>query len=317
MGNGKVILNSDSIVEEHKLKPSGLPFLQLRDWLDLSLNYSVPFSLLILSRAFIVSGKVKPEEAIQATLSSLPDEVVDIVGVTTLTLRSTTFQLAGNTVQYPMNVTTAGNLVNIRTGIVNTTVTGTVYSDNQLAVYQVDRVLLPLSFFVSISPALVPSKPVKKAPSPVSDESASSTDASVQASDVVPHRALNVVVCFAGLVIARVHSFRCCSNNNNNNNNKPKPTQTPQLLKIAVTGLTELLRLFSSGQDRMDIVNDVQRYEVSVSSIDDVVMILNSDYENAYFVTVSNGERERETKKKKQKTTPDEKKKKAPAKHKA
>ncbi|CAL5419945.1 unnamed protein product [Camellia sinensis] len=109
---------------------------------------------------------------------------------------------AGSTVQYPMNVTTAGNLVNIRTGIVNTTVTGTVYSDNQLAVYQVDRVLLPLSFFVSISPAPAPSKPVKKAPSPVSDQSASSTDASVQASGVVPHRAFNVAVWFAGLVIA-------------------------------------------------------------------------------------------------------------------
>ena len=29
-------------------------------------------------------GKVKPEEAVQATLSSLPDEVVDTVGVTAL-----------------------------------------------------------------------------------------------------------------------------------------------------------------------------------------------------------------------------------------
>ncbi|CAL5363049.1 unnamed protein product [Camellia sinensis] len=57
---------------------------QLRDWLDLSLNYSVPSSLLILSRAFTVSGKVKPEEAVQATLSSLPDELVDTVGVTAL-----------------------------------------------------------------------------------------------------------------------------------------------------------------------------------------------------------------------------------------
>ncbi|KGN61243.1 mitochondrial proton/calcium exchanger protein [Cucumis sativus] len=57
---------------------------QLRDWLDLSLNYSVPSSLLILSRAFSVSGKVKPEEVVQATLSSLPDEVVDTVGVTSL-----------------------------------------------------------------------------------------------------------------------------------------------------------------------------------------------------------------------------------------
>ncbi|XAR64546.1 hypothetical protein NMG60_11008272 [Bertholletia excelsa] len=57
---------------------------QLRDWLDLSLNHSVPSSLLILSRAFTVSGRVRPEEAVQATLSSLPDEVVDTVGVTAL-----------------------------------------------------------------------------------------------------------------------------------------------------------------------------------------------------------------------------------------
>ncbi|XP_022761452.1 mitochondrial proton/calcium exchanger protein-like isoform X4 [Durio zibethinus] len=57
---------------------------QLRDWLDLSLNHSVPSSLLILSRAFIVSGKLKPEDVVRATLSSLPDEVVDTVGVTAL-----------------------------------------------------------------------------------------------------------------------------------------------------------------------------------------------------------------------------------------
>ncbi|KAL2343177.1 hypothetical protein Fmac_004462 [Flemingia macrophylla] len=58
--------------------------LQLRDWLDLSLNHSVPSSLLILSRSFTVSGKMKPEEAVQATLSSLPDEVVDTIQVTSL-----------------------------------------------------------------------------------------------------------------------------------------------------------------------------------------------------------------------------------------
>lgn len=57
---------------------------QLRDWLDLSLNHSLPSSLLILSRAFVVSNRVKPEEAVGATLSSLPDEVVDTVGVTSL-----------------------------------------------------------------------------------------------------------------------------------------------------------------------------------------------------------------------------------------
>lgn len=31
-----------------------------------------------------MSGKVKPEEAVQATLSSLPDEVVDTVSITSL-----------------------------------------------------------------------------------------------------------------------------------------------------------------------------------------------------------------------------------------
>ncbi|KAG5530437.1 hypothetical protein RHGRI_025403 [Rhododendron griersonianum] len=56
----------------------------LRDWLDLSLNHSVPSSLLILSRAFHVAGRIRPEEAVGATLSSLPDEVVDTVGVTAL-----------------------------------------------------------------------------------------------------------------------------------------------------------------------------------------------------------------------------------------
>ncbi|KAF3619187.1 hypothetical protein FXO38_33045 [Capsicum annuum] len=58
--------------------------VMLRDWLELSLNHSVPSSLLILSRAFTVSGKVKPEEDIQATFSSLPDEVVDAVQVTSM-----------------------------------------------------------------------------------------------------------------------------------------------------------------------------------------------------------------------------------------
>ncbi|KAK6914449.1 LETM1-like, ribosome-binding domain, partial [Dillenia turbinata] len=57
---------------------------QLKDWLDLSLNHSVPSSLMILSRSFIVSGKLSPEEAVQATLTSLPDEVVDTVGITAL-----------------------------------------------------------------------------------------------------------------------------------------------------------------------------------------------------------------------------------------
>lgn len=56
---------------------------QLRDWLDLSLNHALPSSLMILSRAFSMYGK-RPEEVVQQTISSLPDEVVDTVQVTTL-----------------------------------------------------------------------------------------------------------------------------------------------------------------------------------------------------------------------------------------
>ncbi|KAI3990654.1 hypothetical protein MKX01_022954, partial [Papaver californicum] len=54
----------------------------LRDWLDLSINHSLPSSLLIPSRAFTISGKLRLEEAVMNTMSSLADEVVDTVGVT-------------------------------------------------------------------------------------------------------------------------------------------------------------------------------------------------------------------------------------------
>ncbi|XP_075635913.1 fasciclin-like arabinogalactan protein 12 [Castanea sativa] len=49
--------------------------------------------------------------------------------------------------EFPLSVMTAGNQVNISTGLVNTTLGGTVYSDNQLDIYQVEKVLLPLDIF--------------------------------------------------------------------------------------------------------------------------------------------------------------------------
>ncbi|XP_047060984.1 mitochondrial proton/calcium exchanger protein-like [Lolium rigidum] len=51
---------------------------ELQDWLDLSLYCEVPSSLLILSRAFTLSGKMKPDD-VAATLSSLPDNIVSNV----------------------------------------------------------------------------------------------------------------------------------------------------------------------------------------------------------------------------------------------
>ncbi|KAK7324948.1 hypothetical protein VNO77_28923 [Canavalia gladiata] len=56
----------------------------------------------------------------------------------------------------PLNVESYGSSVNISTGVVNATITGVVYSDNKLAIYRLDKVLLPLDFFVKKAPAAAP-----------------------------------------------------------------------------------------------------------------------------------------------------------------
>lgn len=55
-----------------------------------------------------------------------------------------------------LNITSSGNQVNLTTGVVNTTVGGSVYSDHQLAIYQVDKVLLPRDFFIPKPPPPAP-----------------------------------------------------------------------------------------------------------------------------------------------------------------
>lgn len=67
--------------------------------------------------------------------------------------------------EFPINITTTGSSINITTGIVNASVSNTIYTDNQLAIYQVDKVLLPLQFFVPPAPAPAPTPitPKKKA----------------------------------------------------------------------------------------------------------------------------------------------------------
>ncbi|XP_042476401.1 fasciclin-like arabinogalactan protein 12 [Macadamia integrifolia] len=70
---------------------------------------------------------------------------------------------AGNSYdgQFPLNVSTSGQNVSIDTGVVKANVDTTIYSDGQFAVYEVDKVLLPLEFHVSQAPvtAMAPSKP--------------------------------------------------------------------------------------------------------------------------------------------------------------
>lgn len=84
---------------------------------------------------------------------------------------------ASDTYDYPLNITTTGNSVNISTGLVNTSISGTVYSDNLLAIYRIDRVLLPLGIFAPRPKPPAPSPaPVKKPKSLESSSSSSSND---------------------------------------------------------------------------------------------------------------------------------------------
>ncbi|PQP94621.1 fasciclin-like arabinogalactan protein 12 [Prunus yedoensis var. nudiflora] len=85
---------------------------------------------------------------------------------------------AGDGFEYPLNITTSGRAVNISTGLVNTSISGTVYSDGQLAIYQVDSVLQPYGVFApkplppSPAPAPVQEKPKKTSSSDDSPASA-------------------------------------------------------------------------------------------------------------------------------------------------
>ncbi|XP_045800047.1 fasciclin-like arabinogalactan protein 12 [Trifolium pratense] len=75
---------------------------------------------------------------------------------------------------YQMNVTAYGNSVNISTGSVNATLTGIVYSDKTLAIYHVDKVLIPLDF--SKPKALAPAPALAKAPKADKDNSSGDDD---------------------------------------------------------------------------------------------------------------------------------------------
>ncbi|KAK4255059.1 hypothetical protein QN277_008109 [Acacia crassicarpa] len=88
-----------------------------------------------------------------------------------------------------LNVTSYGGSVNISTGVVNTTVTGIVYTDKHLAIYKAGKVLLPLDFYASntpaAAPALAPAAAGAKAPKADKDLPPSSEDSS-DSSQVVP-----------------------------------------------------------------------------------------------------------------------------------
>ncbi|KAF2289940.1 hypothetical protein GH714_039242 [Hevea brasiliensis] len=101
---------------------------------------------------------------------------------------------AGNSAngEFPLNVTTSGNQVNVTTGVNTATVANTIYTDGQLAVYQVDQVLLPLDLFAApTAPAPAPSKLDKVIPAKT--PATTSDDTPADASDATTTR-----VSFAG-----------------------------------------------------------------------------------------------------------------------
>ncbi|KAI9127390.1 hypothetical protein K1719_001949 [Acacia pycnantha] len=103
-----------------------------------------------------------------------------------------------------LNVTTdGGSRVSMTTGAVNATVTGTVYTDNKLAIYQVDKVLLPLDIVLpKAAPAPSPAA-AAKADSPKSDNTKSGTANETEDDDANANKA-NTVESSAGSV--KVHA---------------------------------------------------------------------------------------------------------------
>ncbi|XP_047939230.1 fasciclin-like arabinogalactan protein 11 [Salvia hispanica] len=150
------------------------------------------------------------------TLNSLSDQQkVSLIQFHILPtyLTTTQFQTVSNPVRtqagdsangaFPLNVTTSGNQVNITTGVNEATVSNTMYTDNQLAVYQVDKVLLPLSIFGTPSPTPAPTSPkATKKKAAAADSPVASPDASDAAGD---RRRVHGVVGFGVAVVAMLY----------------------------------------------------------------------------------------------------------------
>ncbi|KAF7119543.1 hypothetical protein RHSIM_Rhsim13G0093400 [Rhododendron simsii] len=151
------------------------------------------------------------------TLNSLSDqqksELVQFHMIPTF-LSITQFQTVSNPLRtqagdsgpfkFPLNVTTSGNQVNITTGIVNTTVSNTIYTDNQLAVYQVDKVLLPWSIFGPQPPAEAPAPVTPKKKKAAAADAPNSAVTSGAGSAFVD---VNVMVLAMSVVIAVCAGF--------------------------------------------------------------------------------------------------------------
>ncbi|KAJ4829210.1 hypothetical protein Tsubulata_024518 [Turnera subulata] len=73
------------------------------------------------------------------------------------TLSNPVKTLAGSDSRFPLTITTTDNSVTISTGIIKTSVVNTVYTDKQVAIYEVSKVLIPKDLFPP-PPASAPAK---------------------------------------------------------------------------------------------------------------------------------------------------------------
>ncbi|XP_058735818.1 fasciclin-like arabinogalactan protein 11 [Vicia villosa] len=113
---------------------------------------------------------------------------------------------AGDDARLQLNVTTyGGNQVSMATGAVNASVTGTVYTDSKLAIYQVDKVLLPLDLVLPAkAPALAPA-PGKGLPKAGKTNSSAVDDGSSAGSDDGDGKVLPAEASKAGAVVMCVN----------------------------------------------------------------------------------------------------------------
>uniref|UniRef100_A0ACD5VJH5 Uncharacterized protein n=1 Tax=Avena sativa TaxID=4498 RepID=A0ACD5VJH5_AVESA len=107
--------------------------------------------------------------------------------------------------EYPLNVTSMGSQqVNISTGVVNATVDNTLYTGDQLVVYQVSKVLLPMAIAGTPAPAPAPLAALtpkgKKTPAVSSGADAPEAEASSDVSPAAPAR----VVTGGGVAVVHV-----------------------------------------------------------------------------------------------------------------
>uniref|UniRef100_A0A0D9UX17 FAS1 domain-containing protein n=1 Tax=Leersia perrieri TaxID=77586 RepID=A0A0D9UX17_9ORYZ len=104
--------------------------------------------------------------------------------------------------EYPLNVTAEGQQVNITTGVVNATVDNTLFSGDNLVVYQVNKVLLPMAIYgtpaPSPAPSLAPAKKKGKSPATSVADAPEAADATPDATTSLAAARVTPVTAGAG-----------------------------------------------------------------------------------------------------------------------